>query len=147
MSVTKTTPLVISCNYFDCIYQDDFISDAKMALKNIHFDTMVGIGLSGILAVSKLSPAMKKYALYLRKSTEASHAYSYEEGTIGDNWIIVDDLISTGSTFKVIYERMREMLTVKEHKSKFVGIYLYQHQEFRTMKALEEVFERKVITK
>lgn len=147
MSVVKKVPLVIRCDYFQSIYNDDFIKTAKATLKHIDFDTMVGIGFSGVLAVAKLSAPLGKHGLYLRKSAESCHAYTHEEGTIGDKWIMVDDQISSGSTFKVVYERVKALLTLRDHKSKFVGVYLYEQDEFRSIKGLQEVFERKNIEK
>jgi hypoxanthine phosphoribosyltransferase len=144
----KSEPLVITGNYFPSFYDDNlFLTNAKRILKNVDYDTMVGIGLSGVLAVCKLSTAFHKYGLYIRKGGETAHSSWPQEGFIGSKWIFVDDLISTGSTFKVAYERVRDLIRIRDHKSKFMGAYLYEHRTFRTVKSLEEVFERKCIEK
>jgi len=108
------------------LYNEKFIAIAKKTLKNVDFDTMVGIGLSGVLTVAKLSEPLKKYALYLRKDANSTHSLSYEEGSIGNKWILIDDLIASGETLKVVCERVKNILAEHKHESKFVGAYIYQ---------------------
>lgn len=118
--------LTISHSYFGNLFDERFVKEAKQKLKNVDFDTLVGVGFSGILATSQLSYVLKKKALYLRKGTEKTHSSSLAEGEIGRKWIFVDDFIATGETFYFVYDRVQTLLVSHRYESNFVGMYLYQ---------------------
>lgn len=107
-------------------HQDSMVRLATAVLAGVEFDTFVGTGVSGSIAVPVLAYAMKKTFLVVRKAREtgatdlpaSTHSAHMLEGFIGTRWIFVDDLVASGSTF----ERVRRQIG---DKSDYVGIYLY----------------------
>jgi hypothetical protein len=123
--------LVRSCGYFSNLHDSKLlVKEAKVALKNVDYDTMVGIGLSGTLAIAKLSCYLDKHVLYLRKDKN-THSFSLEEGVIGEKWIFVDDFMSFGGTFNLVFNRITALFENENYKSEFVGAYFYQDSEKR----------------
>ena len=97
---------------------------ARHKLRDLHFDTIVVRGVSGLVFGSMLALAMQKGVTVVRKPGESTHSNYGVEGLIPDThldrWLIVDDFISTGSTMRAIVERM-------DFAPGLVGIYLFAH--------------------
>lgn len=88
-------------------------------IDKIDFDTLVGTGLSGALVVPEVALRMNKHWAIVRKENDSEHAEHLIEGTVGELWFFLDDLISSGKTLKFVKEKMGELDT------EFVGYYMY----------------------
>ena len=77
---------------------ETILAAAQKALKGKRYDTLVGIGLSGAIVVPRLAASLGKHALFIRKPNDGSHSWLPAEGTLGHQWIFVDDFIDTGAT-------------------------------------------------
>lgn len=70
-------------------------------------DTLVGTGVSGALVVPYIGRVLDVHWALVRKPTEGSHSPNLVEGTVGECWVLVDDLIDTGATLKRVEEAIR----------------------------------------
>lgn len=118
--------------YFKDVFEPKFVERAQFDLAEVSFDTMVGRGLSGALAVAQLGPAMRKNWCVVRKD-ETRHSSNDVEGSFGHHWIFVDDFIATGATFR---ETWRALEKARPY-GKFIGSYLYDDRKFETYTELE----------
>ena len=110
-------------SYLDAAFGDPalLVYNAMTTLKDVEFDTFVGRGLSGALVAPLLARAMGKWFAIARKPcTEGDHSGQTIEGSMGDRWVFVDDLICSGNTFRKAYN---DVLAAKDCEC--VGIYLY----------------------
>lgn len=100
------------------------------------FDTMVGIGLSGALAVPILARAFNVNWAIVRKSNESAHSSNPWEGEIGRRWLFVDDLIDSGTTLRYTRNVVEQGVARwtrdwDDFSAVFVGAYLYDQLRFR----------------
>lgn len=108
--------------YLDRAFGDAsaLLSDARVALQGLDFDTMVGVGLSGALVIPLLARAMGKMFAIVRKNGDDAHGARIE-GYTGARWIFVDDLISTGST----RGHAKQWMDKRRPDAKLIGTYTY----------------------
>lgn len=114
-------------------------------------DTVVGLGLSGVIAVTKLGEQFGLNTLAVRKENDGSHARNWGEGDLGKRWVFVDDLMSSGATFRRAYTAVSGILEEHNETSEFLGAYFYESGGFRrasdflniTMKVDSELQERR----
>jgi adenine/guanine phosphoribosyltransferase-like PRPP-binding protein len=107
----------------------EFFCHAREALAEVEFDTVVGTGLSGAVAASQLSRALRKNLAVVRKPRDGSHSSNPVEGVLGKRWLFVDDLISTGDTFRRTRAAIEKVCAERGHEAEFVGAYLYEDYE------------------
>ena len=87
----------------------------------VEFDAFACRGLSGMLVAPIVAVEMHKTLLVVRKSDTDNHSSRMVEGDVGARrYVIVDDLISSGSTVKAIIKEIREV-----SDAKCVGIIRY----------------------
>jgi len=125
-------PVISNISYSNAPFDNPvkMVLEAERLLKDVDFDTMVGMGLSGSLAIPTLAYAMNKKFAVIRKDVP-SHANKGFEGSIGYKWIFVDDFISSGHTLRTVVSKV---LAIGEQYStshgttipQFQGAYLYQ---------------------
>jgi orotate phosphoribosyltransferase len=141
----------VGSSYFEDAHRQGLVDDARHLLRGVEYDTLVGTGYSGVVAVAKLSLALGKHALYLRKPDAASHAKEfgqpYGEGELGDRWIFVDDFISSGKTIRAAMAQMEALQARYNVKSTFVGVYLYQQDTRAGMKGFHEADDSYILNK
>jgi adenine/guanine phosphoribosyltransferase-like PRPP-binding protein len=82
---------------------------------------LVGCGLSGALVVPSLARALGLPFAIIRKDGDSKHAETRIEGCISDDYLLVDDLISSGKTMAFMIERYR----VGNSIPNLLGAYLY----------------------
>lgn len=118
-------------NLFKPERADEFIRQARTVIseENLSFDTIVVRGISGIIAGLRLVDALPGVGLgVVRKPGENSHGQKYE-GYLGERWLFVDDLVSSGATWwetiKGVHERGG-----RNFKTTCVGALLYNPDEF-----------------
>lgn len=113
------------CNYLTRAHDlPELIAKAKERLAGIDFDTFVGTGLSGTIAAPVLAYALNKKFLIVRKASDAelqNHSGHSSEGHLGARWVFVDDLISSGDTFR----RVADVVGATDPDTRYAGIYLY----------------------
>ena len=113
---------------------DDIADEMRLALKGIEYDTLVGTGLSGTLVVPTLARTLGTLWAIVRKE-HSPHASGLIEGEIGQNWLFVDDFISSGET----RERVRKVIDglkvydwqsgyERQFMTNFVGTYQYERR-------------------
>lgn len=105
---------------------ESFIEErAREYIGNVQFDTMIGTGVSGAVIVPTLARLFKVEWAVVRKDNDGSHGWNTVEGRVGESWLFVDDLISTGTTMRRVRKAMDH-----DHHSEFVGAYLYDDRTF-----------------
>lgn len=98
---------------------------------DLEYDTLVGTGLSGTIAVVDLARRLGKHYLVVRKENDNTHSVYSAEGRLGKRWLFVDDFIDTGRTLGRVYDKI-STLTEDEFDAELVGIYEYKFGEFAT---------------
>ena len=103
--------------------RNSFIKQATINLKNIHetFDTIACCGTSGLLVVSQIAESLNKNILIIRKKHESKYSPFLYEGVIPEKYIIIDDLICSGSTVKHILKTVRD----ESPNSICLGVYVF----------------------
>lgn len=86
-------------------------------------DTLVGTGVSGALVVPYIGRVLDVHWALVRKPTEGSHSPHLVEGTIGECWVLVDDLVDTGATLKRVEEAIK--LDLYGWTSYCAGVIMY----------------------
>jgi adenine/guanine phosphoribosyltransferase-like PRPP-binding protein len=100
-------------------------------MRRIDYDTLIGTGLSGALAVPALARAVGCSWAVVRKDGDCSHSGNAVEGTVGRRWVFVDDLISSGDTRARVRAAMQLFSEMNDFETEYVGDYLYYGNQFR----------------
>ncbi|UVK63358.1 phosphoribosyl transferase [Mycobacterium phage Shygu2] len=112
--------------YLRVVHKPDRLLElAKQYLANVDYDTLVGTGLSGTIAVTTLARLLDKNYLVVRKPNDGAHTSMKAEGRIGKRWVFVDDLIASGRTFGRVWDAVHIITRDWKFESKFVGSFLY----------------------
>jgi adenine/guanine phosphoribosyltransferase-like PRPP-binding protein len=102
------------------------------SFETFDFDTIVCTGISGVVFAPALAKKMGRKIAIVRKARDGTHSSNKVEADCFDdefgNYIIVDDLISSGNTVK----RITKAITKHTRgKGRCVGVYLYSYDELR----------------
>lgn len=145
---TTETELAIMPGYFDSAINDigSVLEDARFALADVDFDTVVATGLSGAVVAPMLAHELGINFLILRKPDDLStHAYQRAVGKLGKRWLFVDDFIDTGRTRTRVLGQVKDLIANNPlwtwdeangnyHESvweaEYVGTYEYNRQNF-----------------
>lgn len=119
-----------SCYFHDAFADlDTLTSNAETQLKSIKFDSMVAIGLSGMLVLPVLARHFNVPFLALRKQSEHCHDRygigQYGRGTLGKRWILVDDFVASGKTIQTARNIVDDALATTGFHTTYVGTYCY----------------------
>lgn len=90
------------------------------------FDTLVGVGVSGAVIVPTLARLLGVHFAIVRKDNDGTHGWHKVEGMVGEKWLFVDDLVSSGGTVRRVIWVMADIFP----HSQPVGSYLYHSKEF-----------------
>ncbi len=124
--MSDTPPRVFASSYMERAYDHpDVIANRLMERVPVHFDTLVGTGLSGTLIVPAVARMLGKHWLIVRKPGDGSHSNHIVEGTIGQRWLFVDDLIASGNTVKRVLGDLTRVERASMLSTQFVGAFLY----------------------
>lgn len=109
------------------------VSRAGEVLKDVHFDTIVCTGLSGMLVAPILWRALDvpHFAVVRKEEDQSNHSSRAVEGTIGSLWLFVDDLVYSGRTEKRVREVVQSRTNEYGHPTAFVGTYTYERGKYR----------------
>ncbi|ASZ75497.1 phosphoribosyl transferase [Mycobacterium phage Kimona] len=112
--------------YLRVVHQPDRLKElADQYLAGVEYDTLVGTGLSGTIAVTTLARLLDKNYLVVRKPNDGTHSSQKVEGKLGKKWVFVDDLIATGTTFARVWDAMHLVSEKWNFTSQYVGAFLY----------------------
>ncbi len=106
----------------------------------IEFDTVVGIGLSGMMLMPIIGSHYGCNMLALRKNGATdNHVYDNDinrigEGSLGKKWILIDDFVAGGGTADKAIRLVNEFADAFSHKTEFMGIYGYNRGMYKSSK-------------
>lgn len=133
--IVKTATMMFGKSYFEQVFGDteELFRNAETQLigQKIKFDSFVGIGLSGVLVLPILARHFDVPFLALRKAGVDCHdTYGigqYGRGTIGRNWVLIDDFVSSGRTIRVAQDRVDAGLREAGNgfRTEYMGCYGY----------------------
>lgn len=103
------------------------------------FDSIACCGVSGLLVVPQIAELLNKNIVIIRKPDEKRYSDFYMEGVAPFRYIVVDDLICSGDTFKWI----RQAIYEDTPKAQCVGLYCYIPEECAYTEATAKDFEKK----
>ena len=127
----KPTVLDFTDTYMAKVHDPDTLLDlAKRFLGGVKYDTLVGTGLSGTIAVTDLARKLDKKYLVVRKPNDGSHSYLPVEGKLGQRWVFVDDLVGTGTTFARVWDVIDTICEERSFETEFAGTFLYSDCTF-----------------
>ena len=89
-------------------------------LRDIGFDSIVVCGVSGLLVGAQIADILNKNIVIVRKN-EKRYSPFYIEGAYPGRYIVVDDLVCSGSTIRYITKNIKEEYPL----SKCLGVYCY----------------------
>jgi orotate phosphoribosyltransferase len=125
--------LVTRAHYLEDAFESPARLVERMAAANVasvRFDTLVGTGLSGALVIPRLAESLALHWMIVRKDNDGTHSAYNTEGACGEQWLFVDDLISSGATYARVREAMEKMSKRYTHTTECVGAYLYADNYF-----------------
>ena len=93
-------------------------------IKN-EFDSIICCGISGLMVVPQIAELLDKHIVIVRKQGDRCYSDFPMEGVTPFRYIIVDDLICSGSTIKHIKNTIYEDCP----KATCVGVYCYLPDE------------------
>jgi len=115
----------------EAIYEPErIVAAARALLVDVEYDTLIGTGLSGALILPMLARELGKQFAVVRKP-DNSHSDTRVEGSIGNRWVFVDDLIDSGATFVRVATEVRNITREYSHRSELVGAFLYCAKVYR----------------
>ena len=89
------------------------------------FDSIACCGVSGLLVVAQVAELLDKHIVVIRKSGEKCYSEFRTEGVAPFRYIILDDLICSGSTIN----RITSVLKTEYPRSRPIGVYCYLPKE------------------
>lgn len=89
------------------------------------FDSIVCCGTSGLMVVPQICEILDKHIVVIRKPNTKSYSEFLMEGVVPFRYVIVDDLICSGSTIKLIKNTIYEECP----KARCIGVYCYMPEE------------------
>lgn len=109
------------------------------------FDSIVCCGISGLVVAPQISELLNKHLVIIRKANEKCYSEFPMEGVTPFRYVIVDDLICSGSTMRHIKNTIYEDCP----RARCVGVYCYIPDESaydsRNFKMFEKEFGAPVL--
>jgi adenine/guanine phosphoribosyltransferase-like PRPP-binding protein len=105
--------------------RNKIIMKAISDLRDYDFDTIVCCGTSGLLVAPQISEILDKHIVVIRKPSEKRYSNFDIEGVTPYRYIIIDDLVCSGWTIKLIKNTLYE----ESPRSLCVGAYFYLPEE------------------
>jgi hypothetical protein len=103
-----------------------------------NFDAIAFRGMSGALVSAPIAIALKKHLILVRKN-EVRYSCHGVEGPKGDyNYLIVDDLISSGDTVRAIHREIGYF----EPNAKLFGFYTHYYNKLEDSAFIQRVISR-----
>lgn len=123
-----------TCHVLNHKVRNKIIIKAVCDLRKISdsFDSIACCGVSGLMVVPQIAELLNKHIIIVRKG-EKCYSEFRTEGVAPFRYIILDDLICSGSTVKHI----KRTLKSEYYRSQCVGVYCYLPED-NAYKADEE---------
>jgi adenine/guanine phosphoribosyltransferase-like PRPP-binding protein len=108
-------------------YRNKIIMSTYKYLKelDIEYDAIACCGTSGLMVVPQLAELLNKNIIIVRKKCDSGYSDFIIEGTNTHNYIIIDDLICSGSTVEHIIKNINE----DSYFAKCIGVYSYMKDQ------------------
>ena len=115
-----------TCHVLNHKIRNKIIIKAVCDLRKIvdSFDSIACCGVSGLMVVPQIAELLNKHIIVVRKG-EKCYSEFRTEGVAPFRYIILDDLICSGSTVR----RIKKTLKEEYSRSKCVGVYCYLPNE------------------
>lgn len=98
-----------------------YVCDTLRARRH-EFDTIVGVGLSGVTVAVPVALRLRKKLAIVRSAGSQRHSAHHVEGDVGRRWVLVDDFPSSGST----EDRAHRLISKHTPDTVQVGAVFYQ---------------------
>jgi adenine/guanine phosphoribosyltransferase-like PRPP-binding protein len=106
------------------------------------FDSIACCGVSGLMVVPQIAELLNKNIVVIRKPDEKRYSDFYIEGVSPFRYIVVDDLICSGDTFKWI----RQAIYEDNPKAICNGLYCYIPDECAYTTETAKMFQQRYKT-
>ena len=133
-----------TCRVLNHKNRNKIIIRAVCDLRNIidTFDSIACCGVSGLMVVPQIAEILNKNIVIVRKPDEKRYSDFYIEGVSPFRYIVVDDLICSGDTFKWI----RQAIYEDNPKAICNGLYCYIPEECAYTTETSKLFEQRYKT-
>lgn len=102
------------------------------------FDSIACCGVSGLMVVPQIAELLNKHIVIIRKPDTKSYSDFHIEGVTPFRYIIVDDLVCSGATIRLINNTIYEDCP----RAKCIGVYCYMPEECAYTEETTKLFER-----
>ncbi len=106
------------------------------------FDSIACCGVSGLMVVPQIAELLNKNIVIVRKPDEKRYSEFWIEGVSPFRYVVVDDLICSGDTFKWIRQAIHE----DNPKAICMGLYCYIPDECAYTTETVKMFEQRYRT-
>ena len=115
-----------TCHVLNHKVRNKIIIKAVCDLRNIadSFDSIACCGVSGLMVVPQIAELLNKHILIVRKD-EKRYSEFRTEGVAPFRYVVIDDLICSGTTIKNITNNIKE----EYPRAKCIGVYCYLPEE------------------
>ena len=115
-----------TCHVLNHKIRNKIIIKAVCDLRKIadSFDSIACCGVSGLMVVPQIAELLNKHILIVRKD-EKRYSEFRTEGVAPFRYVVVDDLICSGTTIKHITNNIKEEYS----RAKCIGVYCYLPEE------------------
>lgn len=116
-----------TCHVLNHKVRNKIIVKAVCDLRKIidQFDSIVCCGVSGLMVVPQIAELLNKNILIIRKRDEKRYSDFRSEGVAPFRYVVIDDLVCSGTTIKYI----NKVITEEYARARCVGIYCYMPSE------------------
>lgn len=130
-----------TCKVLNHKNRNKIIIKAVCDLRQIQntFDSIACCGVSGLMVVPQIAELLNKNIIVVRKPDEKRYSDFWIEGASPYRYIVVDDLICSGDTFKWI----RQAIYEDNPKAVCTGLYCYMPDECVYTQATAKDFEKR----
>jgi len=129
-----------TCHVLNHKERNKIIIKAVCDLRKISntFDSIACCGTSGLMVVPQVAELLNKNIVLIRKKDEKRYSNFTIEGAKPSRYIILDDLICSGDTFRHIQRSIRK----EYNQTQCIGLYCYMPQECAYTEKNIKLFER-----
>lgn len=129
-----------TCRVLNHKMRNKVIIKAVCDLRKIkgEFDSIACCGISGLMVVPQIAELLDKHIVIIRKTNDKCYSEFPMEGVTPFRYIIIDDLVCSGSTIKHITNTIHEDCP----KARCVGVYCYMPEECAYTEKTSKLFER-----
>lgn len=116
-----------TCHVLNHKERNKIIIKAVCDLRKIidQFDSIVCCGVSGLMVVPQIAELLNKNILIVRKKDEKRYSDFRSEGVAPFRYVVIDDLVCSGTTIKYI----NKVISEEYSRARCIGIYCYLPNE------------------